>query len=521
MALTVRRSFHAFRLVAASWKITHQRAPEDIMDPVLPLEVLPPINRAMRQLDRSFFNKTIPISAATIFDPKEISSVRSALAASGEVWSIFGPIKPVREDPEELGKKCILLNPPVKATDQATWSPTLRSLEDEGKIKVRPYDLTLTYDDWGMKMILDAILPELPPEETETPAGFSQVGHVAHLNLRHQYLPWKHIIGQIVLDKNKALTTVINKVDDVGAGAENEFRTFPYEVLAGPNNLDVTVHESDCEFKFNFGKVYWNPRLHTEHMRVISKFQPGEAVCDVMAGVGPFAVPAGKRKVFVWANDLNPNSCAALFRAIKTNKVEDYVSSHCIDGRKFIQWATAKLLMQQRVAIEKVKQKGKPAVHIKHSEPKTFDHYVMNLPRTAVEFLDSFRGIYRGRESLFQSVATNQPAPRKLPRIHVWLFVDRRGPGALQTEEEEIEVCRVISQHLGREITRTTPEVELVFARLVSPNRKYYRASFRLPPEVAFAESRPLNLLYVATGKDVSLEETDEEHLEIRLVRPK
>ena len=62
----------------------------------------------------------------------------------------------------------------VKATDQATWSPTLRSLEDEGKIKVRPYDLTLTYDDWGMKMILDAILPELPPDETETPAGFSQ-----------------------------------------------------------------------------------------------------------------------------------------------------------------------------------------------------------------------------------------------------------------------------------------------------------------------------------------------------------
>ena len=38
---------------------------------------------------------------------------------------------------------------------------------------------------------------------------------------------------------------------------------------------------------------------------MIDRFKPGEAVCDVMAGVGPFAVPAGKRKVFVWANDLN------------------------------------------------------------------------------------------------------------------------------------------------------------------------------------------------------------------------
>ena len=99
-----------------------------------------------------------------------------------------------------------------------------------------------------------------------------------------------------MLDKNKALTTVINKVDDVGAGAENEFRTFPYEVLAGPNNLDVTVHESDCEFTFNFGKVYWNPRLHTEHMRVISKFQPGEAVCDVMAGVRPLLCLLGSAR---------------------------------------------------------------------------------------------------------------------------------------------------------------------------------------------------------------------------------
>ena len=53
----------------------------------------------------------------------------------------------------------------------------------------------------------------------------------------------------------------------------------------------------------------------------MDKFRPGEAVCDVMAGVGPFAVPAGKKNVFVWANDLNPASFQSLEDAVRRNKV--------------------------------------------------------------------------------------------------------------------------------------------------------------------------------------------------------
>ena len=40
-----------------------------------------------------------------------------------------------------------------------------------------------------------------------------------------------------------------------------------------------------------------------------------------MAGVGPFAVPAGKKNVFVWANDLNPASFQSLEDAVSRNKV--------------------------------------------------------------------------------------------------------------------------------------------------------------------------------------------------------
>lgn len=141
----------------------------------------------------------------------------------------------------------------------------------------------------------------------------------AHLNLRWKYLPYKTIIANVLLDKIPVVRTVINKIDDVGS--DSEYRTFGYEFLAGDPDMKVEAKEQNCIFRFDYSKVYWNPRLNTEHQRLVDQFQPGEAVCDVMAGVGPFAIPAGKKHVFVWANDLNPESYSSLQANITTNKV--------------------------------------------------------------------------------------------------------------------------------------------------------------------------------------------------------
>ena len=121
------------------------------------------------------------------------------------------------------------------------------------------------------------------------------------------------------MDKNPGIKTVINKIDIVGA--ESEFRTFKCELLAGNPSLDVETRLLNCTFRFNYSKVYWSSRLTSEHERIVNLFQEGEVVCDVMAGVGPFAVPAGKKGVFVWANDLNPDCYTSLKEAISRNKV--------------------------------------------------------------------------------------------------------------------------------------------------------------------------------------------------------
>ncbi|KAK6383873.1 tRNA(m(1)G37)methyltransferase [Exophiala oligosperma] len=461
--------------------------------PDLPELFQPPVNRSMQTLDRSFFKKSVPLAAATVFDLKEITNVRKQLERSGDMLRL-SPIKPLRNDEQTPGAKCFLLSPQVDANDPKTWSPILSQLVDNNLAKLKPFTLTLTYDDWTMHNILEAILPDIPEEEKETPAGFAQVGHVAHVNLRTPYLPYKYLIGQVLLDKNPNVTTVINKTFDVGT--ESVFRTFPYEVLAGPDDLDVVVHEAGCEFRFNFGKVYWNSRLGTEHARIFESFKEGEAVCDVMAGVGPFAVPAGKGKVFVRANDLNPDCHASLTDAIKRNKVDDFVMASCADGREFIRHATTELAQAPRKVVlkPKIRVSRKATVEERKAaeeaatksaqtleEPRTFDHYVMNLPATAIEFLDAFKGVYHNRQTEFAPYTS-----RKLPFIHLYLFQAKYA-----TEEEECqEICERISENIGAEVKLTDPELEMSirYVRLVAPKKKMFCASFRIPAATAFAD---------------------------------
>ncbi|KAL1302432.1 hypothetical protein AAFC00_002825 [Neodothiora populina] len=451
----------------------------------------PPINRAMRVLDRSFFRKSVPISAARIIDIKTISKLRSELQKSRDILFI-DRLSNIQPDPVEenakLGKKCILLRPQVDDKgENKPWSPKVSELEDANLIKVIPYEVQLDYDYWTYHDIASAVLPS-SEEHDEIPSGFTLVGHVAHLNLRDQYLPYKNLIGEILIDKNPGVRTVINKIDDVGE--ESEYRTFKYEVLAGPDDMDVEIREADCTFRFNYAKVYWNSRLNTEHGRLVDSFAEGDAVCDVMAGIGPFAVPAGRKKVFVWANDLNPDSYASLADAVKRNKVEQYVRSFNDNGFTFIKTAAAELLRtdhkvtitkkQSRTEAAKSAAPAAPVILKEIVQPKTFQHYVMNLPATALTFLPSFIGLYAS-----PSDRALLPADSKMPMIHCYCFSTKSEDNV----REGIEICQEVTRQIGYEITPETPETRVWDVRDVAPHKRMFCVTFRLPEEVAFRET--------------------------------
>jgi tRNA (guanine37-N1)-methyltransferase len=55
-------------------------------------------------------------------------------------------------------------------------------------------------------------LQKLLPEGIDVPTSFESIGHIAHLNLRPEQLPHKALIGQVIMDKNPTIRTVVNKV---------------------------------------------------------------------------------------------------------------------------------------------------------------------------------------------------------------------------------------------------------------------------------------------------------------------
>jgi len=188
------------------------------------------------------------------------------------------------------------------------------------------YTLKKGYFDTPMDEILRALLPA---SISEIPSAFEQVGSLAHMNLRDEALPFKHIIGQVILDKVPAIKTVVTKIGTI----ETEFRTFPMELIAGEANYEVQLKESGARFHFNFSEVYWNSRLQTEHSRIIDivvaewASNKRHVAVDMMAGIGPFAVPLAIRGLSVFANDLNPASYKYLTANSQLNSVIPLVQS--------------------------------------------------------------------------------------------------------------------------------------------------------------------------------------------------
>lgn len=233
----------------------------------------------------------------------------------------------------------------------------------------------------------------------------------------------------------------------------------------------------------------------------------------MMAGVGPFAVPAGKKKIFVWANDLNPHGAEVMQDAVQRNKVERFVTPFNHDGKKFIPWSARELLSADPVTVTiKHKQKRQktasssegtqqqqqsvpPPREESYTRPSIFNHYVMNLPATAIDFLEAFPGVYAGRESLFTADPAQQnQQTHLLPKVHVYCF-----SGHSDNEvDDHIDICQRISEKLRYTITPedrvggsgdTKVELEIHNVRLVSPKKQMFCASFRLPWEVAFRKT--------------------------------
>ncbi|EJD03791.1 uncharacterized protein FOMMEDRAFT_81588 [Fomitiporia mediterranea MF3/22] len=450
------------------------------------LDTAPPIHRikeGTQSLDREIFRKSIPVLAARIPAPK---SGRFLDGLKNDVLDLRR-CRTVVHDKEDKGRRLVLLN--YQNRDELP-ARVNEFIEREGAT-LMVYEIELDYSYWTAVDILEATLPE--ELCTELPTGFAAMGHLAHLNLNAEFLPYKYIIGQIILDKNPRLRTVVNKLDTI----HNQFRYFDMELIAGEPDFIVQHSESNCRFTFDFREVYWNSRLHTEHDRLVQLFQPEDGViADVMAGVGPFAVPAAKKGCTVLANDLNPNSVKWLRKNVDDNNVSKNIRVYCEDGKDFIRLAFKRVFTEPfdpvcgQTLSKRKQQKEERRRRLSASKdeasvpnepeptPATpalrnrIGHFVMNLPDSAIEFLDAFRGVLDPLDRELSGVYET------MPMVHCHCFTRFLDAGLA-----EADIRKRVEESLGGELEK---EVTLHYVRSVAPNKDMYCISFRLPQKLAF-----------------------------------
>lgn len=206
---------------------------------------------------------------------------------------------------------------------------------------------------------LDFLADKMPSNLlANIPRAIDFIGDIAIVELPLKLAEHKKTIGEAVLKSHKHTNTVLAKSGAVGG----IYRIREFEVIAGVDKTATVYREYGCMYHVDVAKAYFSPRLSTEHNRVASQIKDGETVVDLFAGVGPFSILIAKKNenVRVYAVDVNPDAIALLKRNIAVNHVGRQVVPLLGNARKVIR--------------EKLSRKA--------------DRVIMNLPETALEFVD-------------------------------------------------------------------------------------------------------------------------------------
>ncbi len=200
----------------------------------------------------------------------------------------------------------------------------------------------------GDAMIQEAIFNKLTPKPKSlkeamnsilneeliklVPRSFDIIGNVAILELDERLRPFAKDIASALKLIHKHVDTVLLK-----AGPSiGEYRTRPYEVLAGSGNTLTEHREHGCRYRLDVRKVFFTPRLSGERLRVASQVKPNECVADMFAGVGPFSITIARIQPSckVYAFEINPMAYKFLEENIKLNKVEGKITAIFGDVRQ-------------------------------------------------------------------------------------------------------------------------------------------------------------------------------------------
>ena len=189
----------------------------------------------------------------------------------------------------------------------------------------------------------------------KVPSSYDVVGEVAVIELPRELRGYERAVGEALMRLHPRVRTVLAK-----GGTRGVFRVRELRVIAGSGATETTHREHGCTYKLDLAKMFFNPRMSGERLRVARMVKPGEKVLDMFAGVGPFSILIARLQpdVEVLAIELNPEAYRYLVENIRLNRVE---------GRVKAIWGNVGDILKRL--------------------DETFDRIIMDLPRDSLKYL--------------------------------------------------------------------------------------------------------------------------------------
>lgn len=186
------------------------------------------------------------------------------------------------------------------------------------------------------------------------PNSYDVIGDIAVLRFHEESMPYEKKAGEALLRTSSSIRAVM-----ADRGVKGEMRIRDIVMIAGTGTSETVHREFGVTMAVDPAKIYFNPRLSTERMRIASLVRDGETVTDMFAGAAPFPLVISKhsRALTIYSIDINGDAVEYMKKNIKMNKTVNIIPI-CGDARTVI--------------------KGLPPA----------DRMIMNLPHSADMFLD-------------------------------------------------------------------------------------------------------------------------------------
>jgi tRNA (guanine37-N1)-methyltransferase len=300
---------------------------------------------------------------------------------------------------------------PVKSTEN------LPKDESYGVVQ-HPFVSRRIYPNLDKKLIalLPADLYELRPRSFDILGG-----KIVVIQLHDSLLGFSKAIAQALVDMG--FSSVYLRTSQV----EGPFRLRRLQLLHG-EPIERLIHkENGVNIVVSLKTTYFNPRLSTEHERIVQVAEQHERVLDMFTGVGPFALQLAKhRSASVDAWDINTDAIACLRESISLNRINP----------------------------KKIRTKiGDARDLVEGMESGIFDRVLMNLPGESVNYIHAALS-----------------ACRKGGMIHYYRFGDTESSGS-----EVIDEFNHTSAQYGFKIAHNRTHR----VREVAPGRTHYCCNIR------------------------------------------